>query len=139
MALVKINEAALYAAGFDRVFVEIMRHLVRQVGNEVGGVTLPQAAGTADTLSPIVNGLTITITATNQTVSDLQTDAPNLPRSDAHLVRRLDDMDMSAERVALSLSGIIRRLDDLDVSAAQAVTISELTRRISELENRTTS
>lgn len=44
MSMVRIDEAMLYALGFDRVFVDAMRHVVKQVGVETNGVTLPDLA-----------------------------------------------------------------------------------------------
>lgn len=42
MTIARFNEGALLAAGFDRQTVAVLRHLLQQVGTEVGGQTLPQ-------------------------------------------------------------------------------------------------
>ena len=42
MTIAKIDERALYAMGWDRVTVEALRHILRQAGNELGAVTLPE-------------------------------------------------------------------------------------------------
>ena len=50
MSIVRLNEAALYALGMDRVTVNALTHFIRQVGAEEGGHTLPQVAGQVDNL-----------------------------------------------------------------------------------------
>ena len=48
--IVKLNEQALYALGFDRAGVEALRHLLRQVGAEAGSTTLPDVAQAQESL-----------------------------------------------------------------------------------------
>lgn len=51
MTTAKLNEATLYAAGLDRVTVEALRHIIRQTGDRLGAVTLPQlVAGIVGTI-----------------------------------------------------------------------------------------
>lgn len=44
MTMVRLNEAALYALGMDRVTVNALTHFIRQIGAIEGGNTLPQVA-----------------------------------------------------------------------------------------------
>lgn len=50
MSIVRLNEAALYAMGMDRVTVNALTHFIRQIGAEEGGHTLPQVADQVDNL-----------------------------------------------------------------------------------------
>lgn len=139
MSIIKINAAALAAAGFDRSFIEAMRHLVRQVGAETDAITLPQIAGNTELLTPVVAGLTLTITATTEEVDYLRANESDLSRSDAHLVRRLDDTDAALSGTGISMIEILRRLDDMQCDAERANHhIAEISRRVEELENRIT-
>ena len=137
MSIVNLNEAALYAAGFDRAFVETMRHIIRQVGNKVGAITLPQVTGSTDTLTPIVTGLTITITATNEAVSYLQANEVDLPPTLPHhgTERRMDDMQADLERAGIVIADLRRTLDDLQTDASLNTNLSALIQRIETLEN----
>lgn len=44
MSIVRIDESALLALGLDRNTVQAFRHMLKQVGPEVGASTLPQVA-----------------------------------------------------------------------------------------------
>jgi hypothetical protein len=48
--IVKLNESALFAMGFDRAAVEALRHFLRQVGSAIGGTTLPDAVAAQEHL-----------------------------------------------------------------------------------------
>jgi len=115
--LVKLNESALLAAGLPRDFVETMRHLVRQAGAITFDTTLPEVASMTDGLTPIVNGLTITLTATNQNVSILETDTTEQPFIDTSIKRRLDEMQAELERGNIGRATMAREIsllrDDL--------------------------
>ena len=50
MSIVRLNEAALYAMGMDRVTVNALTHFIRQIGAEEGGPTLPQVVDQVDSL-----------------------------------------------------------------------------------------
>lgn len=155
--IIKLDENALIAAGFTKSHVVLMRHLVAQIGLETGGTTLPEVAELVDTLTPIVDGLVITLTATNVAVGDLQVNEADLPPSNNHLIRRMEDMqaefdgsriersalvqateDMKAEaeRSAVIDSRILTALDELrSETDAQNLNIADLRRRISQLED----
>lgn len=52
MAIAKLNEAMLYNMGFDRVAIDALRHLLTQVGGEIGAPTLPSVV---DQVNVVVN------------------------------------------------------------------------------------
>jgi hypothetical protein len=45
MSVAKLTIPGLLALGFDRVQADALLHLLRQIGAETGGVTLPELAG----------------------------------------------------------------------------------------------
>lgn len=111
--IIKLDESALRAAGFTPALVETMRHIVRQLGMKTHETTLPQLASMTDGLTPIVNGLTVTVTATNATVSEVIADASEHRYSDAHLVRRLDEMQAALDQSHAERSAIARALSEI--------------------------
>lgn len=136
MSIVKISESALLAAGFDRVFVDAVRHLVRQVGSETGGTTLPQLTEQTSALVPIVDNLVILVAAVQVMLSILEVEQDNLPLSNNELVRRLDDQQSALERSDIALSGLLRTIDDLQAELqASRISGNELARRVATLEN----
>lgn len=136
MSIVKISESALLAAGFDRVFVDAVRHLVRQVGSETGGTTLPQLTEQTSALVPIVDNLVILVAAAQVMLSILEVEQDNLPPSNNDLLRRLDDQQTALERSDIALSGLLRTIDDLQAELqASRISGNELARRVATLEN----
>lgn len=136
MSIVKISESALLAAGFDRVFVDAVRHLVRQVGSETGGTTLPQLTEQTSALVPIVDNLVILVAAAQVMLSILEVEQDNLPPSNNELLRRLDDQQTALERSDIALSGLLRTIDDLQAELqASRISGNELARRVATLEN----
>ncbi|WP_035819857.1 hypothetical protein [Janthinobacterium sp. RA13] len=136
MSIVKISESALLAAGFDRVFVDAVRHLVRQVGSETGGTTLPQLTEQTSALVPIVDNLVILVAAAQVMLSILEVEQDNLPPSNNDLLRRLDDQQAALERSDIALSGLLRTIDDLQAELqASRFSGNELARRVATLEN----
>lgn len=136
MSSVKLNESALLALGFDPATVQALRHVLRQVGLQTGGITLPEVAGQADTLTPIVTNLGIVLTAALANIAELQAEDTNLPAPDNAILRRLDDLQADIERASLLNADLRRTVDDL-ASEVQALTIGNTTlqRRIDTLEN----
>lgn len=134
--IIKLDENALLAAGFTQSHVVMMRHLVAQIGIETGGTTLPELASQTDTLTPIVNGLVISLTATNVAVGDLQVSESDLPPSNNHLIRRLDDMQAEFDGARIERSALVQAVEDIRAEAeAQNLNIADLRRRISQLED----
>lgn len=133
--ILKLNEGALLAANLPRDFIEVMRHLVRQAGPIAFDTTLPEVASQTDGLTPIVNGLTITITATNQTVSALEADASEHSFIDTSIARRLDDAD-AAQLDQLSRTALIRMIEELQADRASLdFNLANIIRRIQQLED----
>lgn len=155
--IIKLDEGALLRAGFSDSHVVMMRHLVAQIGLETGGTTLPEVAGRTDDLAPIVDGLVITLTATNVAVSDLQVSESDLSPSNNHLIRRIDDMQAEFDGSRIERSALAQAIDDIKSDAerstasdrnilialdeictntdAQNLNIADLRRRISQLED----
>jgi hypothetical protein len=136
VSIVKISESALLAAGFDRVFVDAVRHLVRQVGPETGGTTLPQLTEQTSALVPIVDNLVILVAAAQVMLSILEVEQDNLPPSNNDLLRRLDDQQAALERSDIALTSLLRTIDDLQAELqASRISGNELARRVATLEN----
>lgn len=132
--IIKLDEGAMLAAGFSKTHVELMRHLVAQVGPVTGETTLPEVAALSDTLSPIVTGLTITLTATNVTVGEILTDRTELPLSDRHIMRRLEDMQAEFDAARIERSNLVRQIEDLQAEAERAqIDRTAMLRTIEEL------
>lgn len=51
MSIARIDAGALLALGMDRQTVEALRHIIRQVGSEVGAVPLPTVTSRTDVLA----------------------------------------------------------------------------------------
>lgn len=124
MTIAKLNESALLAAGLPKDVVEALRHILTQAGKVKGATTLPELASNTDGLTPIVNGLTITVTATNQAVANIEASQGDLQRSDAHLVRRLDDLEAAAERVSGEYAALAKAVAALRDEMGEPVSIS---------------
>lgn len=134
--IIKLDENALIAAGFTKSHVVLMRHLVAQIGNVTGETTLPEVAALADTLTPIVDGLVITLSATNIAVGELQANELDAPRSDQHLVNRLNDLDTAMEVGRIERSALYSALADMQTAQeSQSLNIADLRRRIAQLED----
>ncbi len=133
--IVKFDEAALSKA-FGPTFVEVMRHIIRQLGALTEQTTLPDLASQTDSLVPIVSGLTISLTATNVAVADLAADAPEHRYSDAHLVRRLDELQVEIERGDSERLELVRMIALLrDERESFDFNIADLSRKISQLQD----
>ena len=133
--IIKLNEGALLAAGLPRDFVETMRHLVRQVGLIAFETTLPEVASMTDGLTPRVDALTITVTATDVSVTELRADAVDHQFIDASIARRLDDAESSTLE-QLSRDGLLRLIDELQADRASLdFNLADLSRRIQQLED----
>lgn len=88
--IVKLNESALYGLGFDRAAVEVFRHLMRQIGAQAGGATLPEVAETQETLllSEVFGGTTAT--SHNPAADEVFQEAPDCGAHIAVLSKRID-------------------------------------------------
>lgn len=134
--IIKLDESSLLAAGFTNSHVVLMRHLVAQIGEITGQTTLPEVAALTDTITPIVNGLVITLSATNVVVSELQANEFEPTRSDHHLVCRLNDIETTLEAGRIERSSLVAALDDMQAAQEnQSLNIAELRRRIALLED----
>lgn len=96
--IIKLDEGALKAAKFPDSFIQTMRHIVAQVGAVKFETTLPEVASQTDGLTPIVNNLTITLSATNQAVAVLETETSEHSFIDTSIARRLDELQAELER-----------------------------------------
>jgi len=132
--IIKLDEGALLAAGFSKTHVELLRHLVAQIGPVTGETTLPEVAAMTDNLTPIVTGLTITLTATNTTVGEILADSAESPLSDRHIMRRLEDMQAEFDAARIERSNLVRQVEDLQAEAERAqLDRAALLRAIEEL------
>jgi hypothetical protein len=118
--IVKLNESALLAAGFDRAFVEFLRHTMRQLGDITHETTLPEVAAQTDILTPIVTALTITLTATNVTVGEILADQVELPQSDRHIMRQLEDMQAEFDAARIERSELLRQIEVMQAEVERA-------------------
>lgn len=79
MSIVRLNEAALYAMGMDRVTVNALTHFIRQIGAEEGGHTLPQVAEQADAMELAMGSMQLPSMPMDPT--DWQAPAPAAPQA----------------------------------------------------------
>lgn len=133
--IIKFDEAALNKA-FGPTFVEGMRHIVRQLGALTEQTTLPEVAAATDALTPRVDQLTLTLTATNAAVDELEAASSEQRYSDNHLVRRLDYAQAEFEQAPPNYAPLLRKIEEAELNAsAMTQNIAELTRRIRQLED----
>jgi hypothetical protein len=134
MSAIKLNEAALLAAGFDRATVQALRHLVRQVGPEVGATTLPQVAETADLTGPVIIALQIGVAALQAQAAIFEAEQASLPPVDADARRLIADLSAEAQERRITADAVARRLDDLGAELQeQRITASTLTAMVDAL------
>lgn len=133
--IIKLNEGALLSAGLPRDFVQLMRHVVRQLGELTEETTLPEVAALTDGLTPIVSNLVITVTATNAVVAGLEVEQINAPYSDARLVRRLEELESALELACSDRTALLQIIQDAELNATSTdFNIAELARRVNQLE-----
>ena len=135
--IVKLDEQMLRAIGFDNASIIALRHLMRQIGIQEHGTTLPEVAGQADALTPVVNGLVITITATNVTVAELGVEATEHRAPDANVQHRLAELEAALDQSRLDCSGLRRAVEEAAINGEERDgQMAALARRISQLEDR---
>jgi hypothetical protein len=111
--IVKLDEASILKA-FGPGFLEVMRHTVRQLGNKAQQTTLPEVAAQTDGLTPVVNNLTIVLSATNATIASIINDTSEHRFSEARaLTLRLDEMQAALERAEGERIALARALSDM--------------------------
>lgn len=111
--IVKFNEASLLAAGMPKDVVEALRHVLTQTGKTKGAMTLPEVADVTDAITPIVDGLFIPTMATNSAIGDLDANASDTMRSDANLLRRIDELAAELEVARNERASLARAVSDL--------------------------
>lgn len=134
--IVKLDEQMLRAIGFNTTSIVALRHMMRQIGIQEHGTTLPEVAGQTDALTPIVNGLVITITATNVTVAELGVEATEHRAPDANLQHRLADLEAALDQSRLDCAGLLRAVEEAAINGEERDgQIAALARRILQLED----
>ena len=131
MAVVKLNEAMLFQMGFDRVAIDALRHLYRQVGTEVGAPTLPEVAEGVTTIIEKVDYLDLSSPSQSHdfalsAVSAISSDFGSMPPS----YQQPDAQDSQYPPVVQE--AVIEYLETQIRSAQEQITILE--RRINDLE-----
>lgn len=79
MSIARIDEAALLAFGMDRQTVAALRHMIRQVGPEVGATNLPTVAAQTVQVPALIEKaevLDLTATLTDDVVSNGAVEVP---------------------------------------------------------------
>lgn len=134
--IVQLDEPALGKA-FGPGFVAMMRHTLRQLGEVTHATTLPEVAASTDTLTPIVNGLTIIVTATNAVVADLEVTASDHRFQDVAMARRLDDLQSELENARIDNAALRRTIEDAAINAGSIeFNLADIYRRLTQLEDR---
>lgn len=134
--IVQLNERMLHAIGFDAQSIAALRHFARQVGVVTNATSLPEVAALADNLTPIVNGLVITVKATSAAVADLETDTTEHRPSDAAVMRRLDELQAALEQSRIECAGLRRAIEEAAINGeAIDAQFTGLARRITQLED----
>lgn len=114
MTTIRLNERALQAAGLDRVTVEALRHLVRQVGEQVGAVTLPEVAEQTDVLNPVIVALQLADAAIRAQAAILEAEQSNLVQPDRQLWQQIEDLAAEVHDLRLTNTALQQRIDDLE-------------------------
>lgn len=136
MSTIQLNERALQALGMDRVTIEALRHLVRQVGQKPGAITLPEVAEQTDILNPVLVALQLADAAIQAQAAILEAEQSNLPQPDREARQLLDDLAAELQEQRLNADRLSQQVDDLTAALQGAhMTNDALERRISDLEN----
>lgn len=121
--IIKLDEGSLKAAGLPAAFIQTMRHIVRQIGTLTNETTLPEVASQTDGLTPIVNGLVITVTATNAAVSAIETDGTEHAFIDGSIAQRLNEIEAELEQANGQRAAMAKEIsllrDDLGMYEAE--------------------
>lgn len=135
--IIKFDESAFLSAGWTRVQVEMLRHMMRQLGDIAGQTTLPEVAAQTDVLTPVVNNLQIVLTATNGTIANIVNEATEHRYSDTHaLTQRLDTLEAELERGRVERAELMRIVTaQQDQAVSLDFNIADLSRRIKQLQD----
>lgn len=115
MAIAKLNEAMLYNMGFDRPAIDALRHLLRQVGGEVGAPTLPEVSNEAKEALDEVDGI-------SQAPATYPPMSHNVGLDDLYppvqQAQQIEFLETQVRSLAEQLVAVSRRLRDIEQGAS---------------------
>lgn len=130
MAIAKLNEAMLYNMGFDRVAIDALRHLLNQVGGEIGAQTLPEVVRQVDIVVTQIDGIDQAPLPYMPPVSSPSSEELKPPSQQFAQVEQLDQqprfehtqqmefLETQVRSLAEQLVSVSRRLRDIEQGAS---------------------
>ena len=130
MAIAKLNEAMLFNMGFDRVAIDALRHLLKQVGNETDATTLPAIVEQVSEVRNQVDGIdqAPVIQPSSATASSDENVRPPVQpfiqaeqldqRPPTEMAQQVEFLETQVRSLAEQVVALSRRLRDIEQGAS---------------------
>lgn len=130
MAIAKLNEAMLFNMGFDRVAIDALRHLLKQVGNETDATTLPAIVEQVSIVRNQIDGIDqapIIQSASTAALGNENVGPPVQPfiqseqldqRPPVEMAQQVEFLETQVRSLAEQVVAVSRRLRDIEQGAS---------------------